>query len=395
MKFSKRFGQILSYLLVALMASGITFAALRNDSGLLFGGGESKLDELSALIQERFIGEADATKMHDAAASAMVGSLEDEWSYYISAADYGAYLDQMSNSYVGIGITIQLREDGYLDIVQVTSGGPAEEAGLQPGDILSKVEGQDCAEVGIDATKNLVRGEENTQVGLTVLRGEDAKDFQVMRKYFETPVAEGQMVTGNIGLITIHNFDERCADETLTAIETLVDEGAQGLIFDVRNNPGGYKNELVKVLDYLLPEGQLFRSEYYTGQTEVDESDADYLDIPMAVLVNINSYSAAEFFGAALREYDAAFLVGEKTYGKGYFQQTFELSDGSAVGLSVGKYYTPKGENLAGVGLIPDIEVPVDEEMAAKIYTRTLAWEEDPQILAAVDGLKTGKDLDD
>lgn len=393
MKNSKRFLQVLSYILVAVVASGATVAMLKFN--LSMTGGASKLNELSGLIQERFIGEADATEMEDAAAAAMVASLGDEWSYYISAADYGNYLDQMSNSYVGVGITIQLREDGYLDIVQVSEGAPAEAAGLKAGDILTKVEGRDCAEIGIEETKNLVRGQENTQVVMTVRRGEEYLDFTVERRYFETPVAEGQMVDDNIGYVTIYNFDERCAKETIAAIEKLVADGAKALIFDVRNNPGGYKNELVKVLDYLLPEGPLFRSEYYNGYTELDESDANFLNIPMAVLVNQKSYSAAEFFAAALHEYDAAIVVGEQTYGKGYFQQTYELSDGSAVGLSVGKYYTPDGNNLAGVGLKPDIEVPVDEQMAMKIYGRTLNYDQDPQILAAIEGVKSGIDLDD
>lgn len=394
MKKSKTIFRILSYVLVAVAASGttlaLTWSAMTQETA-----NARKLAELSSLIQERFIGEADVTQMEDAAANAMVQSLGDEWSYYISEADYGNYLDQMSNSYVGVGITIQLREDGYLDIIQVTEDGPAEAAGLKPGDILTKVNGEDVKELGIDNTKNLVRGEEGTEVTLTVMRGEDTMDFAVTRKYFETTVADGKLIEGNIGLVTIRNFDERCAEETLATIDKLIAEGAEGLIFDVRNNPGGYKTELVKILDVLLPEGELFRSEYYDGSVDVDQSDANSLDIPMAVLVNKSSFSAAEFFAAALREYDAAILVGEQTYGKGYFQQTFQLADGSAVGLSVGKYYTPKGENLAGVGLTPDVEVPVDEEMALKILSRTLNEQEDPQISAAIEHLKSGIDLDD
>jgi len=144
----------------------------------------------------------------------------------------------------------------------------------------------------------------------------------------------------------------------------------------------------VNILDYLLPAGPLFRSEFYTGQTEVDSSDASCLKIPMAVLVNDNSYSAAEFFAAALSEYDAATVVGQQTYGKGYFQTTITLNDGSAVGLSVGRYTTPNGASLAGVGITPDIPVEVDEETYFKIYAGILEPEEDPQIQAAVDALK-------
>lgn len=379
--------RVLSYVLVAVLSCAVTIGAM---GAMLLGRmGEDyhKLEQLSDLIQECFIGQADVTAMEDAAAAAMVASLGDEWSYYISAADYDAYLEEMKNAYVGVGITIQLREDGYLDIIQVVPGGPAQGAGIQVGDVVIGVDGTDCAQLGMEETRNRVRGEEGTDVVLTICRDQEQMDVTVTRAYFETTVAEGEMLTGGIGLVTIHNFDSRCAAETIDAIDSLLDQGATALIFDVRNNPGGYKDELVQVLDYLLPEGDLFRSEFYDGKTSVDKSDAECLEIPMAVLVNSESYSAAEFFGAALGEYEAAILVGEQTYGKGYFQNTFELNDGSAVGLSVGKYYTPKGVSLAGVGITPEVEVSVDEETFLAIYYDNLSWQEDPQILAAIEAL--------
>jgi carboxyl-terminal processing protease len=159
----------------------------------------------------------------------------------------------------------------------------------------------------------------------------------------------------------------------------------------VRNNPGGYKRELVKLLDYLLPEGPLFRTVDYRGQERVDTSDADCLKMPMAVIMNLKSYSASEFFAAALSEYDAAVTVGEKTFGKGYFQNTYELKDGSAVTLSIGQYYTPEGVSLAGVGLTPDVEVPLTEEQAVALASGTLPVEEDPQIQAAIQAVKAEK----
>ena len=192
-------------------------------------------------------------------------------------------------------------------------------------------------------------------------------------------------------LYTIENFDGRCAQETIAAIEELLTQGAEKLILDVRNNPGGYKSELCKILDYLLPEGPLFRSEYYDGSTQVDSSDADCLEIPMAVLVNSESISAAEFFAAALAEYEAATVVGQQTIGKGYFQNAYELSDGSAVGLSIGKYTTPNGVSLTGVGITPDVVVEVDEALFRQIYYGQIAWNEDPQILAAVEVLKNAE----
>lgn len=375
--------RVLSYILVAALASAATFAITSGTDN-----GYSKLDQLEALIEKCFIGEADLTEVEDAAADAMIAALGDRWSYYIPADEYEAYEEQMKNAYVGVGITIQLREDGYIDVVQVAQGGGAEEAGVQVGDILTKADGQDVAELGLDETKTVVKGKSGTTVELTVLRGEEELTFTVERRTIQTVVAEGTLLEGNIGYIKISNFDSRCAEETIAAIEEMIEQGATSLLFDVRYNPGGYQKELVKVLDYLLPEGPLFRSEEYTGKVTVDESDAACVDLPMAVLVNGSSYSAAEFFAAALSEYGVAKVVGTQTSGKGYFQRTYKLSDGSAVGLSVGKYTTPKGVSLADVGITPDVVVEVDNETAAKIYGGLLDPMEDPQILAAMELLK-------
>jgi carboxyl-terminal processing protease len=214
------------------------------------------------------------------------------------------------------------------------------------------------------------------------------KIVPVTRQEVKVAVATAEMLPGHVGLVTIANFDSRCAEETIAAIESLLDQGAQKLIFDVRNNPGGYADELIQVLDYLLPEGKLFHMEYYTGQEDITESDRRELKIPMAVLVNADSYSAAEFFAVALQEYDRAVILGEQTSGKGYFQTTIPLSDGSAVGLSVGKYYTPGGVSLEGVGITPDVEVTVDDETYIAIYYGWLEPSEDPQIQAALEALK-------
>ena len=381
----KKLTSILSYILVAAAAAMVTMSLnVRNAAQPV-----PKLTELANLIEERFIGETDRTAMEDAAAAAMVASLGDRWSYYIPAADFAAHMEQMNNAYVGIGITIQAAEDGtgYL-VVKVNEGSSAQEAGMLAGDVIVAAEGQNAGGMTSEELRNLVRGEENTTVQLTVRR--DGKDIPltVTRKQVLTVVAEGKMLEDSIGLVTIVNFDARCADETIAAVEDLLAQGAKKLIFDVRNNPGGYAEEMVKVLDYLLPAGPLFRTVNYLGNEHVSESDADFLDLPMAVLVNANSFSAAEFFAAALREYDAAIVLGEHTSGKGYFQNTLKLSDGSAVGLSVGKYNTPKGVNLEGVGLTPDVVVEVDDETFAAIYAGTLAPELDPQLQAAIAALK-------
>ena len=371
-----------SYVLVAMLATVITLALVGENS-------PSKLDRLEALIENRFIGEADSQTLEDAAAAAMVKATGDRWSYYISAKDYDAHREQEENAYVGVGITIQPQEDesGFL-IIMVADGGPAKEAGIEVNDLLIGVEDQDIRGMTTDEVGALVKGEEGTKVSLTVMRKGEHMTLSVERRRIEQPVAEGEMLEDGIGLVKINNFDARCAEETISAIEKLRTEGAKKLILDVRNNPGGFADELVKLLDYLLPEGDLFRSVSFDGKEQVDTSDENFLDMPMAVLVNGDSYSAAEFFAAALQEYEAAVVVGEPTVGKGYYQQTIPLGDGSAVALSTGKYFTPKGNSLAGKGITPTVRVDVDEETAAAIYYGTSKPAEDPQLQAAIKALK-------
>jgi len=290
---------------------------------------------------------------------------------------------------VGVGITIQaLEENGGFAIIQVNEKGPAAEAGIQVGDILIGVEEQDVRSWTTEEVRNAVRGKEGTFISMKVLRKGEHSTFSVERRKVLTEVATFEMLPNHVGLVTILNFDERCAEETISAIETLLDNGAQKLIFDVRHNPGGYASEMVAVLDYLLPEGDLFRTVHYDGKEHVDTSDADCLEIPMAVLVNSSSYSAAEFFAAALRDYEAAVIVGEQTTGKGFYQNTFRLNDGSAVALSVGKYYTPGGVTLEGVGVTPDRKVELREEDASALYYGTLLPEEDEQLQEAIKLLK-------
>lgn len=370
--------RFLSYVVVAMLATAITLQ-------MTVKTGAGKLDRLENLIQERFIGDADGEAMEDAAAAAMVKATGDRWSYYIPASQYEAHKEQSENAYVGIGITIQQSEDasGFL-VVTVDPQGSAQEAGIAVNDLLIAVENQDVRDMTVSQVRELIRGEAGTKVSLTVMRQGEHQTLSVERRRIESPVATGEMLEGGIGLVKISNFDERCASESIAAIQKLQQEGAKKIIFDVRNNPGGYAEELVKLLDYLLPEGDLFRSVSYDGTEKVDTSDASYLDMPMAVLINGSSYSAAEFFAAALQEYQAATIVGEPTVGKGVYQTTISLGDGSAVALSTGKYFTPKGNSLTDVGVTPDVRVDADEETEEKIYYGTLSYVEDPQIQAAI-----------
>lgn len=374
---------ILSHVLCALIAVVVTlivvYTSMTNNQG--------KLMELQNVLNQKYIGQIDWDSLEEAAAQAIIDALDDRWSYYMTAEEYLDHKDQANNAFVGIGVTVVLRADGQgLDVTKVTPGGPAAAAGMLQGDILVAVDGESVIGMSADLVRDKIRGEAGTKTVLTFLRNGTSYDTTVTRAYVQVPVAADRMLEDNIGLITIENFDSRCADETIAAIQSLQEQGAEKLIFDVRYNPGGFKSELVKLLDHLLPKGVIFRSEYYDGTVSTSNSDANCVDMPIAVLINGSTYSAAEYFAAALWEYEAAVLVGEQTVGKGYFQNVIELKDGSAVSISIGKYYTPIQKiSLEDVGLIPDVIVEIkNSEIAQGIYYGTLDPMEDPQVLAAI-----------
>ena len=375
------------YILVAALASMITLFVFGSSQSQKLG----KLRELNKIIDTMYIGEVDQKNMEDYAASAMVAALGDQWSFYVPAQQYQSYQEQHANAYVGIGVTIHILEnDGGFEVQQVEPGGPAKAGGILPGDVIVAVDGKRVTQIGADAAQNMISGEAGTAVSITVLRGEEELTVSLTRQNILVTVASGKMVSDSVGYIKITNFNERCAQETISIFKDLESQGAKAMIFDVRFNPGGYVAEMVEILDYLLPEGVLFRTEDYLGRTAEETSDADCKNMPMAVLINNDSVSAAEFFAAALTEYDYAVTIGQTTLGKGYFQQGIPLSDGSAVNLSVGKYFTPKGVSLAEVGgLTPDIPVEVDEDTMLKIYSELLPEAEDVQLQTAIAQLQT------
>ena len=370
---------VLSYVLVAALACGATlfFVSASTDY--------NKLEDLENLILTSFAGDADKTKIEDAAADAMVNAMGDRWSYYIPAAELPSFLENSENAYVGIGVTVQATDDNSgLMVIAVQPGGPAEEAGVQVGDVIIQVDGESAQDRTVTEISAMIKGEEGTVVSITVLRSGEGITMSMTRKRMETTVASSKLLNEHVGLVTIQNFDERCADETIAAIKALLNQGADMLLFDVRNNPGGYVDELTKVLDYLLPEGDLIRTVGTDGSDETVTSDASCVKVPMAVLINENTYSAAELFAADLSEYGAAKLFGQQTSGKGFYQYVFQFADGSAAGISVGRYYTGHGASLEGIGLTPDEEIKLDDESEALLYNGMLEPENDAQLQAAL-----------
>ncbi len=386
-KKSKLLLRIISYIVVAALSSTLTLLIF---VPLQVTARAGKLGELKALIEKCFIGDVDETYLEDVAAAAMVTATGDRWSYYVAAKDLQTVLDSSANSYVGIGVTGELLENnGGYRIQRIEPNSPARDADLRPGDLVVGAEGKSIQDIGSDSMMDLISGEEGTTVRLTLQRDGETLEKTLTRRRILQQVASGIMLTDTVGYIQINNFNERCADETIALFKELEGNGAQAMIFDVRFNPGGYVKEMVAILDYLLPEGVLFRSEDYNGKTTIEKSDAACKTMPMAVLINGESYSAAEFFAAALQEYDYAITVGQPTTGKGRFQQLIPLSDGSAVNLSVGKYSTPNGVDLSQQGgLTPDVTVEIDEETMSQIYSDSLPYDQDAQLQAALAALQ-------
>lgn len=319
--------------------------------------------EIEKTVSEYYIGDIEDGSLYEAACSAMVRSLNDKWSYYMTPEQYEAYKLSSANEYAGIGVTIQKNDDGEIVIMSVQDGTPAADAGLTKGDIIIAVAGEDVTEMPLEDVRTLIRSKLNKDFELTVSSDGDEKTVTISCEViYKSPVSY-KLLDGSVGYINIDNFEAGAAEETIAAIEYLIDIGAGSFIFDVRDNPGGLVSEMVEILDYILPDGDLFISIDKDGKETITTSDKTCLKYDMVVLVNGNSYSAAEFFAAALQEYNWATVIGEQTTGKSRSQITIELSDGGAVHISTKEYLTPKRVDLAEVGgITPDIVVANESE---------------------------------
>ena len=375
-----------SLLVTALLSLLLTLALAFGALWALIGPEGLSMAEAMVLINARFVGDHDIGKAADAAMDGLITGLGDRWSYYVDAKGYENLKNSKDNAYVGIGVTVSYPEgEEGLYVEAVAENGPAAAAGLRPGDTILAVGEVRLAGEDRNRGTELIQGEAGTPVEL-LLRGGGGEERTVSvtrGRVEEHPVSYALLADGT-GLITIQNFNSRCADEAIAAVDDLREQGAERLVFDVRNNGGGFLDELTRLLDYLLPEGPIFRSQTKAGRETVVSSDAGCVEMPMAVLVNENTYSAAELFAAELQEWDWGEVVGVQTFGKGFSQQTFPLLNGGAVNLSTAKYFTGQGNCLIGVGLTPDRVVELDEEQAAKLRARILDPAEDPQLQAAI-----------
>ena len=371
-KLSGRWKIVIAVLLTLILSTGMWC--------LLLGRSGIAMVQAWLLAKYAFVDTtADLDGAVDKGLSAFVAGLGDRWSYYLDGKGYQDTTERRANSYVGVGVTVDSvsREEGLL-VLSVTRNGPADKAGIVVGDVIIAVDGESIAGDARSTATDKVKGEEGTRVTLTLL-GEDGstRDVTCTRASLHNASAQGAMLEGDIGWVRLTNFYSGSADSFRQEVDALVGLGAQGLIVDVRSDPGGYVDELKKILDYLLPEGPVFTQKPRWWFKSVYQSDADCVDLPMVVLVNRSSYSAAELLAAQLRESVGAPIVGEVTSGKGYSQVTFHLANGGGVGLSTATYCTGNGHSLIGEGIIPDIELSLPEGA-------TIGGGDDVQLQAAI-----------
>ena len=341
-----------------------------------FGGSRNyklalKFAQVKQVVDKNYIGDADDTTISDAASSAIISAIGDKWSYYMTAEEYKAYQMYSNNEYAGIGVTIQLDDKTKGFRITAVATLLVQNGTLKQGDIITAIDGEDVTGKTLSEVQTIIRAKLNKTLKLTVqdTAGKSRTVTLDCTVIYTDPVTYKLMDNG-VGYVRIRNFETGGGTRAVQAVDKLLDLGAKSLVFDLRDNPGGLLSELITILDHLLPQGDLFVSVDGSGKETVTQSDSVCVKVPMAVIVNGNTYSAAEFFAAALREYDWATIVGQNTTGKGRSQTTIALPDGSAVHISSRKYLTPNRVDLSEQGgLVPDVVVApgADSEVDAQL----------------------------
>lgn len=360
---------VVCLLIGALILFGVMVIIAGGWDNLAYAG---KYVVVAGIIENQYIGDSDPEDVCDAAISGMIASTGDKWSYYMTAEEYESYKEYVANAYTGVGITISPDENtGGLKIVSVTEGSPAEVSGIVSGDILVAIDGAELTGMTTSEVKSVIQSKNGQEMIFTVVHADGSQsEIPITSGEIKVQAVTYEMLDGDIGYIRIVNFEVGSADGAIDAVKALTEAGAKSLIFDVRSNPGGRVSELTELLDYLLPKGDIFVSVNKAGEETVTTSDSSCVEIPMAVLVNADSYSAAELFAATLSEYGWAATVGEATTGKGRSQITISLADGSAVHISTNAYLTPNRVDLSEVGgIVPDYEVALSTEGDTQLET--------------------------
>ncbi|SFO12853.1 carboxyl-terminal processing protease [Pseudobutyrivibrio sp. UC1225] len=321
--------------------------------------GDSKFSTILSIIETYYYQDVDNDKLVNGVYKGVVESLDDPYSEYYTADEYKDLMTTLTGNYAGIGALLQKNaETGVVTITKVYKETPAEKAGLKEGDYIVSADGYLATDEGLDSFVQHIRGEEGTDVELVISRDGEEQTVVCTRASIATPTVEHQMLEGNVGYIAVSQFTEHTYKDFVEAYKDLEKQGMTAVVFDMRNNGGGLLDSVVEMLDYLLPKGTVVYTMDKAGHREDFLSDeGSSKDIPMVVLVNGNTASAAEIFTGAIRDFEYGTIIGTNTFGKGIVQSTIPLSDGSALKLTTQTYYTPSGECIHGKGIAPDIEL--------------------------------------
>ncbi|MEE0367802.1 MAG: S41 family peptidase [Blautia sp.] len=372
---------------VTLVITGTGFAGYQK---IMFPKGSAlsdtktvqKLNYLESLINEEYLEEKEEDSLREGLYAGLMSGLNDPYSTYYTAEQYKELNTSNEGSYVGIGAVLQKDKDGGAKIVQLYEGGSGEQAGLKKGDVLKAIDGEDVTEKETSDIASMIRESDKDSVTLTIQRDEETKEIKVEIRDVEIQTVSHEMLDDETGYIRISEFSEVTSNQYKKAFEDLQDKGMKKLVVDLRDNPGGLLTAVCDVLRQILPEGLIVYTEDKNGKKEEEKCDGkSELAMPLAVLVNGGSASASEIFAGAVKDYGIGTIVGTTTYGKGVVQTIQPLSDGSAVKITIAKYFTPKGNDINKKGIAPNVEAELSEDSTD--WTE-LTHEEDTQLQAAL-----------
>ena len=357
--------------LAMLLVAGLVSCGLKmKDSGsgkdAVDGSTQKKVSELKELIDQNYMGDVDEKQLEEGIYKGFISGLDDPYSVYYDEEETKSLYETTEGEYQGIGAVLsQNMNTGIITLVQIYDDSPAMKAGLKDNDILYKVNGEEVTGVDLTEVVSHIKGEKGTTVEMTVLRGADNEEVTVTatRDTVEAQTVKYRMMDGQIGYVSVSEFDSVTYDQYQKALKDLEGQGMKGLVVDLRNNPGGNLNTVCDMLDLMLPKGLIVYTEDKDGnRQEASSDDENQFTLPLAVLVNGNSASASEIYAGAIQDYGIGDIVGTQTYGKGVVQQIFDLKDDTCVKLTIAKYFTPKGRSINGKGITPDVEVEYEAD---------------------------------
>lgn len=319
---------------------------------------EGKLNAIDSVLESFYFGDVDDETAKDNIYKAYLSSYGDKYTMYYTADEYKALKESTNGKFYGIGAVCQLSGEGGVLLVDVYDNGAGYQAGLRSGDRVVNVDGRDITDMELSSAVALIKGDKGTSVTLEVIRGTERLTFSAVRDAVEAKTVSYTLLDNNIGYLSISQFEEVTTKQFKAAVEDLQSQGMKGLVIDIRNNPGGLLDTVVGMLKYMLPDGLIVYTEDKQGnRKEYKGQDNDEFNLPLAVIVNGNSASASEIFAGAIQDYGKGTIIGTQTYGKGIVQTVKPLTDGSAIKFTIAKYFTPKGQDIHGKGVTPDIVV--------------------------------------